>query len=139
MVMSVSVPSISKATDTENAVRQLLSEFFESVERHELQRFLALFAEGEDFTVFENAEMYDWPQFVEFAEGFFKELAEIVFEVERCAVDPIGPGVAVATGIFNGKGKTVSGEPVAIRHSFTFVLVTVREQWRIKHVHESAV
>jgi uncharacterized protein (TIGR02246 family) len=137
-MVSVSVPPTARATDSET-IRLLLSEFFDAVEQHDAERFLASFAAGEGVTVFENKEMYDWPQFVEFVEGFFKEIAEIAFDLEKCNVDTVTPGVAVATGSFRGAGKTVSGEPVEFRNSFTFVLLRLGERWLIKHAHESTL
>jgi len=126
-------------TNTDSEVRQLLAEYFTAAERHDLSAFLALFAPGEDFTVYEDKETYDWKGFVAFVEGFFGQVPEIAFELERCAVDPVAPGAAVATGVFRGTGKMTSGEPLVVHNAFTFVLVKLGERWRIKHVHESSL
>jgi len=120
-------------------VRQMLAEYFKTVERHELSKFLALFAEGEDLTVFEDKEMYDWKAFVAFAEGFFQQVAEIKFDLEKCTVNPLSPRVAVATGVFRGTGKSSAGAPVIVHNAYTFVLVKQDGRWRIKHVHESSL
>jgi uncharacterized protein (TIGR02246 family) len=133
------VASAVKPSTVEREVRQMFEDYFKTVERHELKNFLAFFAAGEDLTVFEDKEMYDWKGFVVFAEGFFQQVAEIKFDHEKCTVNPIGPGVAVATGVFRAAGKTTSGEPVAIRNSYTFVLLKQGDRWRIKHVHESSL
>jgi uncharacterized protein (TIGR02246 family) len=117
----------------------MLAEYFKTVERHELSKFLALFAEGEDLTVFEDKEMYDWKAFVAFAEGFFQQVAEITFDLEKCTVNPLSPRVAVATGVFRGTGRSSAGEPVVVHNAYTFVLVKQDGRWRIKHVHESSL
>jgi hypothetical protein len=46
--------------------------------------------------------MYDWKGFVTFAEGFFQQVKEITFDLEKCTVNPLSPTVAVATGVFRG-------------------------------------
>ena len=120
-------------------VRRTLEGFFKAVEQHDLKDFLSFFAPGEELTVFEDKEMNDWKGFVDFAEGFFKQVAELKIDVEECTVDPIGPGVAVATGVFKGIGKTTSGESLTLRNAYTYVLVKQGERWRIKHVHESSL
>lgn len=120
-------------------VRQMLGEYFEAVERHELSKFLAFFAEGEDLTIFEDKEMYDWRSFVAFAEGFFEQVAEITFDLEKCTVNSLSPSIAVATGILRGTGKTTSGEPMVVHNAYTFVLLKQGDRWRIKHVHESSL
>jgi ketosteroid isomerase-like protein len=120
-------------------VRQMLAEYFKTVERHELGAFLAFFAEGEDLTVFEDKEMYDWKGFVAFAEGFFQQVKAITFELEKCRVNPLSSSVAVATGVFKGTGTATSGEPVVVHNAYTFVLIKQGERWRIKHAHESSL
>jgi uncharacterized protein (TIGR02246 family) len=132
------VSAVSPAA-VEQEVRRMFEDYFKTVERHELKNFLAFFAEDEDLTVLEDKEMYDWKGFVAFAEGFFQQVAEIKFDHEKCTVNPIGPGVAVATGVFRAAGKTTSGEPISIRNSYTFVLLKQGVRWRIKHVHESSL
>lgn len=134
-----SVSATARAGGTEHAVRLLLAEYFRAVEHHDLPKFLSFFLEGEDFTVFEDGEMYDWKSFVAFAEGFFQAVAEIACNLEKCTVDPVALGTAVATGIFKAMGKTTSGEPVVVRNAFTFVLIKQGDRWRIKHVHESSL
>ena len=134
-----SIPPTVTATRTDSEVRQFLAAFFATAEQHDLPGFLALCAESEAFTVFEDKETYDWNSFVAFAQGFFGQVSEIAFELETCAIDPVAQGAAVATGIFRGTGKMTSGEPVAIRNSFTFVLVKQAERWRVKHAHESSL
>lgn len=133
------VASTAKPSRTDQEVRQTLAEYFKTVERHELKNFLAYFAAGEDLTIFEDKEMYDWKGFVAFAEGFFQQVAEITIDLEKCTVNPLSPSVAVATGVFRVTGKTTSGEPVAIRNSYTFVMLKQGAHWRIKHVHESSL
>ena len=120
-------------------VRQMLAEYFKTVERHDLPAFLAFFAEGEDLTVFEDKEMYDWKGFAAFAEGFFQQVKAITFEIEKCRVNPLSPNVAVVTGVFKGTGVATSGEPLAVHNAYTFVLLKQGKQWRIKHVHESSL
>lgn len=87
----------------------------------------------------ENAEMYDWPQFRDFAETFFAEVAEVSFDLEKCAVDVIGANVAVTTGVFRAAGKATAGDPLAFRTAFTVVVVEHDDGWRIRHVHESSL
>ncbi len=117
----------------------MLAEYFKTVERHEVSKFLAYFAEGEELTVVEDKDIYDWKAFVAFAEGFFQQVKEITFDLEKCAVNPLSPTVAVATGAFRGTGKMVSGEPLVGHNAYTFVLVRQGGRWRIKHVHESSL
>jgi len=117
----------------------MFAEYFKTVERHELSKFLAFFAVGEDLTIFEDKEMYNWKSFVAFAEGFFQQVAKITFDLEKCNVNLLSPGVAVATGAFKGTGKATSGEPMVVHNSFTFVLLKQGDRWRIKHVHESSL
>lgn len=131
-------PSV-KGGEADGQVRQLLMEYLRSVERHDLPTFLSFFQQGDHFTVFEDREMYTWPAFVTFAEGFFKTVAEISFDLEGCSVDSVAPGVAVATGVFKGTGRTTAGEPVAVRNAFTFVLGKNAGRWLIRHVHESSL
>ena len=133
------VGSAGKVSRADVEVRQMLTEYFKTIERHELSKFLAYFAEGEGLTVFEDKEMYDWKAFVAFAEGFFQQVKEITFDLEKCTVSPLSPTVAVATGVFRGTGKTASGEPLVVHNSYTFVLVKQGGRWRIKHVHESSL
>jgi uncharacterized protein (TIGR02246 family) len=135
----VSVSPGTTASDAERKVRQLLAGYFEAVEQHDLGTFLSFFQECEQFTVFEDKEMYGWKEFVAFAEGFFQAVATIAFEREACSVDVVAPNVAVATGVFRGIGKTTSGEAVSVRNVFTFVLSNGDEGWRIRHVHESTL
>lgn len=125
--------------DTRQDVRQVLDEYFKTVERRDLGAFLDYFAKGEDLTVYEDKEMYDWQGFVAFAEGFFQQVTKVVIQLEHCVVNPIAPTVAVATGIFRVAGETTSGESLAIRNSYTFVLIEQEERWLIKHVHESSL
>ena len=133
------VGSASKTGAVDEQVRRMLGEYFKSVERHELSKFLGFFAEGKDLTVVEDKEMYDWKGFVAFAEGFFQQVAEISFDMEKCTVNPLSARVAVVTGVFKGTGKTASGEPVVVHNAFTFVLLKQGDRWRIKHVHESSL
>lgn len=139
VVFKAQLPAQPKSGRVEQEIRRMFEDYFKTVERHELKAFLAFFAEGEDLTVFEDKEMYDWKGFVAFAEGFFAQVTEIKFNLEKCAVNPIGPGLAVATGIFGAVGKTVSGEPISFRNAYTFVLTKKADHWRIKHVHESTL
>jgi ketosteroid isomerase-like protein len=120
-------------------VRRMLGECFKAIERRDLKNFLAFFAGGEDLTVSEDKEMYDWDGFVVLAKGIFQEIAEVKLDIERCTLNPLSPSVAVATGSFRGAGRTTSGEPVAIRNSFTLVVLKHGYRWRIKHVHQSAL
>ena len=120
-------------------VRQMLDEYFKAVERRDLNGSLSCFAKGDDLTVFENADMYDWDGFVTFVEGFFQQVTEIAIALEQCVVNPVAETVAVATGIFRVTGRTTSGEGLAIRHGYTFVLLKRVDRWLIKHVHESMV
>jgi ketosteroid isomerase-like protein len=133
------VASTARPSRTDQEVRQTLVEYFKTVERHELKNFLAYFTAGEDLTIFEDKEMYDWKGFVAFVEGFFQEVAEITIDLEKCTVDPLSPSVAVATGILRVTGKTTSGEPVTIRNSYTFVMLKQGDRWRIKHAHECSL
>jgi uncharacterized protein (TIGR02246 family) len=134
-----SVSATARARGTDCEVRQLLAEYFRAVEHHDLPKFLSFFLEGEDLTVFEDNETYDWKGFVAFAEGFFQKVSEIACNLEKCTVDPVAPGTAVATGIFIAMGKTTSGEPIVVRNAFTFVLIKEDDRWRIKHGHESSL
>lgn len=120
-------------------VRRTLEGFFKAVEEREIEKFLSFFAPGDDLTVFEDKELNNWESFVAYAEAFFKGIAELKFDLERCAVDPTGPGVAVATGVFKGTGKTTSGENLVLRNAYTWVLIKRGDRWRIKHVHESSL
>ncbi len=129
----------SKPSPVEAEVRQMLTEYFKTVERLDLRAFLAFFAEGENLTVFEDKETYDRKGFVAFAEGFFQQVKAINFEMEKCQVDPLGPGVAVVTGVFKGTGVATSGEPLVVHNAYTFVMVKQSKRWRIKHVHESSL
>ena len=131
--------STAEPGKAEAEVRQMLGEYFEAVEQHELSKFLAFFAEGEDLTVYEDKEMYDWKSFVAFAEGFFQQVAEIKFDLEKCTVNSLSPSIAVATGVFRGMGKTTSGEPMVVHNAYTFVLLRQGDRWRIKHCHESSL
>jgi len=135
----VSVDPAEKAVGTDQEVRELLADYFRAVEQHDLTRFLSFFLQDEHFTVVEDKETYDWTAFVAFAQGFFQAMAEIALQLETCAVDPLGSGGAVATGVFKGVGRMASGEPVAFRNAFTFVLIRQADEWRIKHVHESSL
>jgi uncharacterized protein (TIGR02246 family) len=136
----MSTEGISVTTErTNQEVLSSLREFFSAVENRDLSRFLGLFTAAESLTVFENSEMYDWPQFRTFAETFFAELAEVAFDLERCVVDSLGDDVAVATGVFRAAGKSTSGDAFAFRNAFTFVLVRRDAGWRIAHVHESSL
>jgi ketosteroid isomerase-like protein len=133
------VGSTGKASRVEGEVRQMLTEYFKTIERHELSKFLAHFAEGEDLTVFDNKEMYDWKGYVAFAERFFQQVKEIRFDQEKCAVNPLSPTVAVATGVFRATGRMASGEPLVVHNTYTLVLVKQGARWRIKHLHESSL
>jgi len=134
-----SVASSARTSTTNHEVRQTLAGYFRAVEQHDLTKFLASFVDGEDLTVFEDKEMYDWRSFMAFAESFFQEVAEITFELEKCTVNPLSPDIAVATGVFKGMGKTASDEPVAVRNAYTFVLLKEGDRWRIQHAHESSL
>lgn len=138
-MVTVSTPANSAATTADQEVRQFLAAFFGSVECHDLTGFLSLFAADSRFTVYEDHELHNWESFAAFAEEFFGTVGEIAFDMERCAVDSMAPGVAVATGVFKGSGKTTAGEPLVFRHSFTFVLGKQAEVWRIRHAHESSL
>ena len=120
-------------------VRKTLDEYFRTAERRDLEGFLALFSQGEDLTVFEDNEMYDWEGLVGFVGGFFEQMAKIRIQLERCAVNPLASSVAVATGVFSVVGMTISGEEISFRNCFTFVLVNEEGQWLIRHVHESSL
>ncbi len=120
-------------------VHRTLEGFFKAVEEHDLNRFLSFFAPGEDLTVFEDKELNDWKGFMAYAEAFFKAVAELKFDIEKCTVDPVGPGVAVATGVFKGTGRTTSGERLALRNAYSWVLIKEGDRWRIKHVHEASL
>jgi uncharacterized protein (TIGR02246 family) len=135
----VSVSPDTTVCGATNEVRQLLAGYFEAVEQHDLRTFLSFFQECEQFTVFEDKEMYGWKEFVAFAEGFFQALASIAFERESGSVDLVAPNVAVATGVFRGTGTTTSGEPVSVHNAFTFVLGRGDDGWKIRHVHESSL
>jgi ketosteroid isomerase-like protein len=134
-----SVSSSASATTVRCEERQFLAAYFRAVEQHDLPGFLSCFLEGEGLTLFEDKETYDWHGFAAFAEGFFQEVSEIAFSLERCLVDPLTSGAAVATGIFTADGKTRSGDAVAIRNAFTFVLIKDVDRWKVKHAHESSL
>jgi len=131
--------SNASTSQVDAEVRHMLTGYFRAIEQRDLAGFLAFFAEGEDFTVFEDKEMYDWKGFVAFAESFFQQIKTIRFELEKCRVDPLASTFAVATGVFKGAGTITSGEPLAVRNAYTFVLVRKAGRWRIKHVHESSL
>jgi ketosteroid isomerase-like protein len=137
--MTTGFASSPGATAAHDDVQRFLADYFEAVELHDLPAFLSCFCEGEGVTLFENDQTYDWKGFVEFAEGFFQEVSEIECALERCLVDLLNPHAAVAAGVFTANGKTVSGEPVAVRNAFTFVLVKHGDCWKVKHAHESSL
>jgi uncharacterized protein (TIGR02246 family) len=120
-------------------VLAVLHDFFAAVRRRDLPGFLGLFTGDDHLTVVENGDRYDWMGFQAFATAFFGELAEIAFEVEQSVVNDLGPGSAVVTGAFRGRGTTRSGDAFDFRHAFTFVLSNRAGGWRIAHVHESAL
>lgn len=124
---------------TDQQVRQTLDEYFNAAQHQNVDRCLALFSPGDDLTAFEDNEMYDWKSLVAYIKSFFEQVAEIKLQLEGCAVNPLAPTVAVATGIFSAEAKTTSGEEVNMRNCFTFVLVKQEDQWLIKHVHESSL
>jgi len=126
-------------SNIDQQVRKTLDEYFRTAEQRDLDGFLAFFSPGEDLTVFEDSETYDWKGLVAFVRGFFEQMAEIRIQLERCAVNPLAPSVAVATGVFSVAGTTTSGEEANLRNCFTFVLVNQEDQWLIKHVHESSL
>jgi len=135
----VSVSPTTTTTDSDHEVHELLAGYLEAVEQHDLRRFLSFFQECEQFTVFEDKEMYGWKEFVLFAEGFFQAVATMTFERDNCSVDVVAPDVAITTGVFRGTGKTTSGEAVSVHNAFTFVLSKVDNGWKIRHVHESSL
>ena len=135
----VSVSPGTTVSDNAHEVHQLLAGYFDAVEQHDLRTFLSFFQECEEFTVFEDKEMYGWKEFVAFAEGFFQAVATIAFERESCFVDLVAPNVAVATGVFRGTGTTTSGEALSVHNAFTFVLGRGDDEWKIRHVHESSL
>jgi len=130
---------LGAADQADDAVGNVLREFFASVERRDLPRFLGLFTGDARLTVVENSDRYDWQGFRAFAEQFFQDVERIAFEVEPVAVSRLGSAAAVATGAFRGRGATVGGEQIDFRHAFTFVLAKQHDGWRIAHVHESAL
>ena len=128
--------------DTSAAGRELgalLQDYFQSVERRDLEKFLSFFSADEHFTVFEDQEMRNRRAFVAFAREFFGSLAELSLTLESYSVDSLAPDVAVATGVFHGEGKTSTGEAMSFRHAFTFILAKDANSWRIRHVHESSL
>jgi uncharacterized protein (TIGR02246 family) len=133
----MSEPNMSDRVRDE--VQALLGEFFTAVQRRDLSGFLELFTGDERLTVVENTDRYDWPAFRAFADQFFHDIEQISFELEQSAVNSLAPEVAVATGVFNGRGRTVRGDRLDFRHAFTFALVRHDTRWRIAHAHESAL
>ena len=137
--MGTTTSVAAKLDRVDGEVKALLSHYFQAVEAHDLTGYLELFSPDEHLTIFENTEMYDWNRFRPYVENFMREVAEIRLELEQCAVNSLAPDVAIATGIFNGAGRLASGESLAFRNCFTFVVVERDRAWRIKHIHESSL
>lgn len=117
-----------------------LDDYFAAVNARDPQKFLTFFVADEDLTVFEDKDLRrSRKAFVEFVEGFFKEISEIQAIWESRTLHPLAPGSAVVTGIFRVTGKDAKGAPMAFRSAFTFVLVKQEAAWRVKHVHESSL
>lgn len=117
-----------------------LDDYFAAVNARDPQKFLTFFVAGEDLTVIEDKDLrLSRKAFVEFVEGFFKEISEIRATWETREVHPLSPGSAVVTGVFKVTGKDAKAAPMAFRSAFTFVLVKQGGAWRVKHVHESSL
>lgn len=124
---------------TDDRVREWLEKYFAAIERRDLRTFLSCFQECESFTAIEDNRTYGWKEFVAYVEGFFAFVAKVSLEVEHCSVDAFAPDVAVATGTFRGAGEDAAGKPVRVRSAFTFVLHSIDDEWKIRHVHESSL
>lgn len=117
-----------------------LDAYFAAVNARDPQKFLTFFIQSEDLTVIEDKDLrLSRKAFVEFVDGFFKDVSEIQATWETREVHPLSPSSAVVTGIFRVKAKDAKGAPMAFRSAFTFVLVKQGTVWRVKHVHESSL
>jgi len=132
--------SATKPSSQETEILTTLDDYFAAVNARDPKKFLTFFVADEDLTVFEDKDLrHSRKAFVEFVDGFFKEVSEIQATWESRTVHPLAPGSAVVTGIFKVTGKDAKGAPMAFRSAFTFVLVKQGAQWRVKHVHESSL
>jgi uncharacterized protein (TIGR02246 family) len=117
-----------------------LDDYFAAVNARDPQKFLTFFVADEGLTVIEDKDLrLSRKAFVEFVDGFFREVSEIQAIWESRTVHPLAPGSAVVMGIFKVTGKDAKGAPMAFRSAFTFVLVKQGPRWRVKHVHESSL
>jgi uncharacterized protein (TIGR02246 family) len=124
----------------EKAIIQTLDEYFEAASQRDGRRFMSFFAEADDMTVIEDAEIRPSRKvFEEWAHEFFKGVAELDATAEERRVFPLSLDVAVATGILRYSARTTSGDIVGGRNAFTFVFVKKGERWLIHHVHESSL
>jgi len=122
------------------AVTALLDDYFLAVETRDAAKFLRLFAENADLTVFENNELrFTHRELAEFVAGFFKDYTDLRATWEKRAVQELSPTAAVVTGTFKVEAKDAKGAPVAFRNAFTFVLVKPADRWLVQHVHESSL
>lgn len=117
-----------------------LDDYFAAVNARDPKKFLTFFVASEDLTVIEDKDLrLSRKAFVEFVDGFFKDVSEIKAIWEAREVHPLSPASAVVTGIFRVQAKDAKGAPMAFRNAFTFVLVKQGAAWRVKHVHESSL
>jgi uncharacterized protein (TIGR02246 family) len=122
------------------AILATLDDYFAAVNARDSKKFLTFFVASENLTVIEDKDLrLSRMAFVEFVDGFFKEVSEVQATWETRDVHPLSPGSAVVTGIFKVTGKDAKGAPMAFRSAFTFVLVKQGYAWRVKHVHESSL
>lgn len=122
------------------AILDTLDDYFAAVNARDPKKFLTFFVAGEGLTVIEDKDLrLSRKAFVEFVEGFFREVSELQAVWETREIHPLSPGSAVVTGTFKVTGKDAKGAPMAFRSAFTFVLVKQGSVWRVKHVHESSL
>lgn len=128
------------ANPLEKAILTTLDNYFVAVNEQNPKKFLTFFVPTEDLTVIEDKDIRESRKaFVEFIDGFFKEVSEIKATWEARNVHPLSPEIAVVTGIFRVVAKDSKKEPMVFRNAFTFVLVKKSERWLVKHVHESTL
>lgn len=122
------------------AILATLDDYFAAVNARDPKKFLSFFVASEDLTVIEDKDLrLSRKAFVEFVDGFFKEVSEVQAVWETREVHPLSPSNAVVTGTFKVTGKDAKGAAMAFRSAFTFVLLKQGTAWRVKHVHESSL
>jgi len=138
--LTAQMPAPAPQPTQQTAILGMLDDYFAAVNARDPSRFLRFFVETEDLTVIEDKDQrLSRKAFVEFLDGFFKDVTEVRATWEKREVFLLTPGAATVVGTFRVAAKDTKGAPMAFRNAFTFVLVRRDGRWLVKHVHESSL